>query len=80
MLYDPAYEPYFEKREGDYMANTFRGTQTLRVLWYLQCGLCPVCHLRITRLTDWRLHHRVPRTKGGSRGADNRVLVCDLYG
>ena len=73
--YDPAYESYFEKREGDHMAATFRGTRTLRFLWYLQTGLCPVCNLRITRLTGWRLHHRVPRVKGGSTGADNRVLL-----
>jgi RNA-directed DNA polymerase len=73
--YDPAYETYFEKREGDYMADTFRGTRTLRFLWYLQRGLCPVCNLRITRLTGWRLHYRVPRVKGGSTGADNRILL-----
>jgi len=73
--YDPAYETYFEKREGDYMADTFRGTRTLRFLWYLQRGLCPVCNLRITRLTGWRLHYRVPRVKGGSTDADNRVML-----
>ena len=73
--YDPAYETYFEKREGDHMADTFRGTRTLRFLWKFQRGLCPVCSIRITRITGWRLHHRVPRTKGGSTGADNRVLL-----
>jgi len=73
--YDPDYEAYFEKREGDHMADTFRGTRTLRFLWYLQRGLCPICNLRITRLTGWRLHHRVSRTRGGSTGADNRVLL-----
>ena len=73
--YDPAYETYFEQREGDHMASTFRGTRTLRFLWLLQRGLCPVCNLRITRLTGWRLHYLVPRVKGGSSGADNRVLL-----
>jgi RNA-directed DNA polymerase len=73
--YDPAYETYFEKREGDHMADTFRGTRTLRFLWYLQRGLCPICNLRITRLTGWRLHYRVPRAKGGSMGADHCVLL-----
>jgi RNA-directed DNA polymerase len=57
------------------MADTFRGTRTLRSLWLLQRGLCLVCNLRITRLTGWRLHYRVPRVKGGSTGADNRVLL-----
>jgi len=73
--YDPAYETYFEKREADHMAATFRGTQTLRFLWKFQRGLCPVCSIRITRITGWRLHHRVPRVKGGSTSAENRVLL-----
>ena len=73
--YDPAYEPYFEKRDADHMAATFRGTRTLRFLWKFQRGLCPVCSLRITRITGWRLHHRVPRVMGGSTSAENRVLL-----
>ena len=73
--YDPAYETYFEKREGVHMAATFWGIRTLRFLWYLQRGLCPVCNLKITRITGWRLHYRVPRVKGGSTSADNRVLL-----
>ena len=73
--YDPAYETYFEKREGDHMAATFRGTRTLRFLWYLQRGLCPVCNMKITRITGWRLHHHISRVKGGSTSADNRVLL-----
>jgi RNA-directed DNA polymerase len=73
--YDPAYQTYFEKREGDRMAETFRGTRTLRFLWYLQRGFCPVCNTKITRITGWRLHHCVPRAKGGSARADNRILL-----
>jgi 5-methylcytosine-specific restriction endonuclease McrA len=38
-------------------------------------GLCPVCQLRITRITGWRLRYRVPRLKGGSNSAENRVLL-----
>ena len=73
--YDPAYETYFEKREGDHMAGTFRGTRSLRFLWFLQRGLCPVCNIKITQITGWRLHYRVPRVKGGSASAENRVLL-----
>ena len=73
--YDPAYETYFEKREGDHMAGTFRGTRSLRFLWLLQRGLCPVCNIKITRITGWRLHYRAPRVKGGSASAENRVLL-----
>ncbi len=32
--YDPTYETYFEEREGAHMLETFRGTRTLRYLWY----------------------------------------------
>ena len=64
-----------KKREGDYMRDTFRGTRTLRYLWYEQRGCCPVCNERITRITGWRLHHCVPRVLGGSTNATNRVLL-----
>jgi RNA-directed DNA polymerase len=73
--YDPAYETYFEKREADHMQNTLRGSCMLRFLWYEQRGLCPVCSTKITRITGWRLHYCVPRVKGGSRSAENRVLL-----
>jgi RNA-directed DNA polymerase len=73
--YDPAYETYFEKREGDHMAGTFRGTRTLRFLWKFQRGSCPVCNTKITRITGWRIHYCVPRLLGGSTSAENRVLL-----
>jgi RNA-directed DNA polymerase len=73
--YDPAYETYFEQREGTHMQATFRGTRTLRFLWHEQSGLCPVCHTKITRITGWHLHHCVPRVMGGSHSAENRVLL-----
>jgi len=72
-LYDPAYETYFEDREGSPMLDTFRGTHTLRFLWKEQRGLCVVCHTKITRITGWRVHHCVPLVKGGSKSAENRV-------
>jgi heavy metal translocating P-type ATPase len=73
--YHPASEIYFEKREADHMRDTFRGTRTLRYLWYEQCGRCLVCNERITRISGWRLHHCVPRVLGGSTNATNRVLL-----
>ena len=73
--HDPAYATYFEKREGDHMAETFRGTRTLRFLWYFQRGLCPVCSTKITQITGWRLHYCVPRVAGGSTSPENRVLL-----
>ena len=73
--YDPVYETYFEKREGDHMRDTFQGSRFLRFLWYEQRGLCSVCNTKITRLSGWRLHYCVPRVMGGSRSAQNRVLL-----
>jgi RNA-directed DNA polymerase len=73
--YDPVYETYFEKREADHMQKTFQGSRILRFLWYEQCGLCPVCNTKITRITGWRLHYCVPRVMGGSTRAENRVLL-----
>jgi RNA-directed DNA polymerase len=73
--YDPTYETYFEAREGFHMLDTFRGTKTLRFLWTEQLGLCAACHTKITRITGWRLHHCVPLVKGGSKSAENRVLL-----
>jgi RNA-directed DNA polymerase len=57
------------------MLETFRGTRTLRYLWYEQRGLCTQCHTKITRITGWRLHYCVARVKGGSTGATNCVLL-----
>jgi RNA-directed DNA polymerase len=73
--YDPAYEAYFDLREQAHMLETFRGTRTLRFLWLEQRGLCIVCNAKITRLTGWRLHHCVSLVRGGSKRADNRVLL-----
>jgi RNA-directed DNA polymerase len=73
--YDPVYETYFEKREGDHMRDTFQGSRFLRFLWYEQRGLCSVCNTKITRLSGWRMHYCVPRVMGGSRSAQNRVLL-----
>jgi RNA-directed DNA polymerase len=73
--YDPTYETYFEEREGAHMLETFRGTRTLRYLWYEQRGLCTLCNTKITWITGWRLHYCVSRVMGGSAGATNRVLL-----
>ncbi len=73
--YDPTYETYFEERDGAHMLETFRGTRTLRSLWFEQRGLCTLCNTTITRITGWRLHYCVSRVLGGSAGATNRVLL-----
>ena len=67
--------PTSNNARGTHMQETFRGTRTLRFLWQEQHGLCTVCNTKITRITGWRLHHCVPRVTGGSRSAENRVLL-----
>jgi RNA-directed DNA polymerase len=57
------------------MSATFRGTRTLRFLWNVQAGFCAVCKERITQITGWRLHYRVPRVLGGSHSVENRALL-----
>jgi len=47
----------------------------LRWLWWWQDGCCPVCDQRITRDTGWHLHHREPRSRGGSDKLTNLVLL-----
>jgi RNA-directed DNA polymerase len=73
--YDPAWEPYFEARLDVKMAGTLAGRRTLLRLWKEQNGLCPVCQQKITTLTGWHSHHVLWRSKGGSDGTDNRVLL-----
>jgi hypothetical protein len=61
--YDPAYETYFEKREGDHNGGNVSGTRSLRFLWRFQCGLCPA----------------TPRSPGSQAGAfTGRDLTREL--
>jgi RNA-directed DNA polymerase len=73
--YDLEWEPYFEARLGVKMGNTLQGRRSLLYLWREQNGICPVCVQPITKLTGWNNHHIVWRSKGGSDGAANRVLL-----
>jgi RNA-directed DNA polymerase len=73
--YAPAWEGYFEAPLGMKMGQTLQGRRSLLYLWRAQNGLCPVCEQPITKLTGWNNHHIVWRSKGGSDGAANRVLL-----
>lgn len=73
--YDPAWEPYFERRLGVTMAATLKGRRTLLYLWKRQNGLCPHCRQPITRITGWENHHRVWLSLGGGDQAENRELL-----
>jgi RNA-directed DNA polymerase len=73
--YDPAWEPYFEKRLDVQMIGTLRGKRWLLHLWKEQGGLCPACQQKITKITGWHSHHVLWRSKGGSDRTENRVLL-----
>jgi len=73
--YDPAWEPYFERRLDVKMEGILTGRRTLLRLWQEQQGLCPLCQQKITTLTGWHSHHIVWRSKGGNDSTDNRVLL-----
>ncbi len=73
--FDPDWEPYFEARLDVTMERNLRGKRRLLALWMDQGGVCPHCGHRITKLTGWHSHHVVWRSKGGSDGRDNRVLL-----
>src|SRR5258706_7492726 len=73
--YDPTWETYFEKRLDVQMVGKLQGKRWLSYLWKEQQGLCPICHQKITTITGWHSHHVIWRSKGGSDGAENRVLL-----
>ena len=73
--FDPTWESYFEARLDATMERNLRGKRRLLALWMDQGGVCPHCNHRITKLTGWHSHHVVWRSKGGSDGNDNRVLL-----
>jgi RNA-directed DNA polymerase len=73
--YDPAWEPYFERRLAVKVAATLRGQRQLLRLWKEQGGICPVCGQAITELTGWHNHHIVWKVMGGPDRDENRVLL-----
>jgi len=73
--YDPAWEPYYEKRLDNHIIDTFKGKHWLSRLWKEQNGCCPICQQKITKITGWHSHHIEWRSKGGPDTAENRVLL-----
>jgi RNA-directed DNA polymerase len=73
--YDPAWEPYFERRLDATMAGSLEERRHLLFLWKRQKGVCPNCGEKITSETGWHSHHVVWKVHGGGDGTDNRVLL-----
>jgi RNA-directed DNA polymerase len=73
--YDPEWERYIEERIDAKMYDHMKGYGQLVRMWYEQDGLCPVCDQKITKESGWNTHHIIWRSKGGSDGMTNRVLL-----
>ena len=73
--YASEWETYFERRLDVQMEAKLQGYKRLLSLWGEQCGICPVCDEKITKITGWHSHHIVYRVHGGTDGNGNRVLL-----
>lgn len=73
--YASEWETYFERRIDVQMEAKLQGYKRLLSLWREQCGICPVCDEKITKITGWHSHHIVYRVHGGTDGNRNRVLL-----
>jgi RNA-directed DNA polymerase len=73
--FDPAWEEYFENRFGLKMKDSPRGKNQLLILWYMQEGLCPNCHEKITKETGWKIHYIQRKTDGGKGNVLNLMLL-----
>lgn len=73
--FDPAWETYFEKRLDVKTERNVAGKRRLIHLWREQKGLCPMCNLKITKITGWHSHHMIWRSKGGTDRMENLMLL-----
>ncbi len=73
--FDPAWETYFEKRLDVKTERNVAGKRRLIHLWREQKGLCPMCNLKITKITGWHSHPMIGRSKGGTDRTENLMLL-----
>lgn len=73
--YDLAFEEYFEKRLERVWRTSMLGKQKVLMLWLRQQKCCAICRHKITKETEWNIHHIVERVKGGSDELSNLVLL-----
>lgn len=73
--YDLRWEEYFENRLDFKMLNSMVGRRKLIGLWLSQEEKCPNCDEPITQGTGWHVHHVIWRSRGGSDGCSNLVML-----
>ena len=54
--YAREWETYFEEKEGYRLFESTGGRQKLVRMWRKQKGICPICKVKVTKETGWRLH------------------------
>ena len=74
--YDPQWEEYLENRQRWRMEQTLAGQAILLGLWRRQQGRCGRCDEALSAdRSTWQLHHRTPRSQGGTKAMSNLELV-----
>ncbi len=73
--YDPAWEPYFEKRLHAQAKLNLGWRYDELLMWQRQNGRCPMCHEDLTEERGWENHHVIWRVFGGTDDTNNRVLL-----
>lgn len=61
--FDEQWQLYFEERQEKQMRQELKGRRVINGLYYKQKGFCPVCELKITKETDFRVHQTVKNHK-----------------
>ena len=73
--FDPKWKSYREDRLAKHMAFSFKGRNKLLRHWKVQNGNCAICGEKITRETEYYLHHIIRIVDGGLDRHRNRVLL-----
>ncbi len=73
--YDPAWEPYFEKRMDYLWLQSQQGRKKVVELWKRQRSFCPACNQKISQESGWHIHHLIPKCEGGKDHIGNLVLL-----
>jgi RNA-directed DNA polymerase len=72
--YDPSWETYLQKRTQEKVLRKLK-RKHLDHLWMAQKGICPMCEQPITTESEVDVHHKQPKSKGGTDHPSNLVLL-----
>lgn len=72
---DPVWETYFEECEIIKKQNSLKGRKKMINIWLEQKRRCPSFQELFLQESGWYLHSIVPRSRGGSKGSANLIMV-----